>query len=328
MKKILTALLITILCLSILPSCSGKPKTITIYTAAEDHCMELVQEMLDEKFPEYDIQQTYIDTGSLAAKLMAEGKDSDADIILELETSYLEKCSGSLAELDSIDFSVYTEDLVPANHKYVPAVRMSGAVIVDPEALEEKNIPIPASYDDLLKPEYKGLISMPTPKSSSTGYIFLLNLINERGGVEAAFEYFDKLSENLCGQGFTTSGSGPVKALVTREAAIALGMTFHAAQTINEGNDFQILFFEEGAPYTSYANAVIEGKQMDEDVMKVFEYICQYISPRENELYTPEPIFKNQEVTMENFPQNIPYGNMTGIDNVVLKENLLDRWNY
>ena len=141
--------------------------------------------MLNEKFPEYNLQQTYIDTGSLAAKLAAEGKDSDADIILELETSYLEKCSDSLAELDSIDFSVYTEDLVPANHKYVPAVRMSGTVIIDPVALEEKNVPIPANYDDLLKPEYKGLISMPNPKSSSTGYIFLLNLINDPCDKEA-----------------------------------------------------------------------------------------------------------------------------------------------
>jgi len=190
MKKILMSLLTVVLCFSLLPACSRKKKTITIYTAAEDHCMELAQEMLTEKFPEYDIQQTYIDTGSLAAKLAAEGKDSDADIILELETSYLEKCSGSLAQLDSIDFSVYTEDLVPASRKYVPAVRMSGAIIIDPIALEEKNIPVPTSYDDLLKPEYQGLISMPNPKSSSTGYIFLLNLINEQGGGRVSIRFF------------------------------------------------------------------------------------------------------------------------------------------
>jgi iron(III) transport system substrate-binding protein len=147
------------------------------------------------------------------------------------------------------------------------------------------------------------------------------------GGVEA-FSYFDKLSENLTGQGFTTSGSGPVKALVIREAAIALGMTFHAAQMINDGNNFEILFFKEGAPYTSYSSGVIEGRQQDEDVMKVFDYICKEISPKDKELYVPEPIFKNQKVMMENFPQNIPYGNMEGIDNIELKEYLLDKWNY
>lgn len=80
---------------------------------------------------------------------------------------------------------------------------------MDTEALAAKNLPAPASYDDLLKPEYKGLISMPSPKSSSTGYIFLLNMVNERGE-EAAFAYFDQLAENMSGQGFTTSGSGPV----------------------------------------------------------------------------------------------------------------------
>lgn len=329
MKKINKAtaiFLLAILCVMPFSGCSEK-KSITIYTAAEENCMALTQQMLEEEFPEYDIQQIYMDTGSLAAKLLAEGTDSDADIILELENSYLEKSRTLLAKLDSIDFSVYMDDLVPQSHKYVPAMRMSAAIVIDPVALEEKDVPIPTSYEDLLKPEYKGLISMPNPKSSGTGYIFLLNLINE-WGEDAAFEYFDNLAENLNGQGFTTSGSGPVKSLVTQEAAVALGMTFHAAQMINDGNDFEILFFSEGAPYTTYSNAVIEGKQNDPDVMKVFEFICTNVSPKENEIYAPEPLFKGRAISMDNFPQDIPYGDMSGIDDMELKERLLDKWNH
>lgn len=325
-KKFPIILGAAIVCIGLLSGCGSK-KTITIYTCAEEKCMELMQKRLDEKFPEYNIQQTYIDTGSMAAKLAAEGKDTDADIVAELESSYLQKCSDSLATLDDIDFTRYTPDLVPENHKYVPAMRMSGAIIIDPAALEEKGLAAPASYEDLLKPEYKGLISMPNPKSSSTGYIFLLQLVNELGE-DKAFEYFDKLAENISGQGFTTSGSGPTKALVTREAAIALGMTFHAAELMNDGNDFEILFFDPGAPYTSYGSAVIEGKQKNPDVMKVFNYICEVVSPEENEIYAPEPIFQNKEITMENFPKDIPYGNMEGIEDIELKERLLDKWNH
>lgn len=325
-KKILALLSVITLCMSLLPGCGGK-KNITIYSCAEEKCLDLMQKRLNEKFPEYNIQQNYIDTGSMAAKLTAEGSDTNADIILELEASHLRKCSDSLATLDRIDFGQYTPDLVPENHKFVPAMRMSGAIIIDPAALKEKELAPPASYEDLLKPEYKGLISMPNPKSSSTGYIFLLQMVNELGE-EEAFAYFDKLAENISGQGFTTSGSGPAKALVTREAAIALGMTFHAAELINEGNDFEILFFDPGAPYTSYGNAVIDGRQKDEDVMKVFEYICQEVSREENESYAPEPIFQDTVITMENFPMDIPYGNMAGIDDLELKERLLDKWKH
>ena len=327
MRKLLSLVLALVMCLGILCSCSGGKKSITIYSSAEDYRNEMARQMLNEKFPEYEINLIDIDTGTLAAKIAAEGVDTDADIILEMESTYLEKVSDSLATLDKVDYSKYVDTLVPENHKYVPWLLMSGAIIVDRDALEEKDLPMPESYDDLLKPEYKGLISMPNPKSSGTGYIFLLNMVNERGE-EGAFEYFDKLAENISGAGFTTSGSGPVKALVTGESVIGLGMTFQAVENINQGSNFEILYFEEGAPYTVYSSAVIKGREADEDVMKVFDYILTDVTPKDKELYGPEKIYKDQTITVPNFPEDIPYGDMTGLRDITLKESLLDKWNH
>lgn len=310
-----------------LSNSGGRKKAINIYSAGEDYRNENVRKMLGEKFPEYDISVVDIDTGSFAAKVAAEGKDSDIDIIFELETTYIEKCKDSLAVLDDVDFSPYVDDLVPADKKYVPELMLSGSTIINKELLDEKGVPVPTSYDDLLKPEYKGLISMPSPKSSGTGYIFLLNLVNERGE-DAAFEYFDKLAENISGQGFTTSGSGPVKALIQGEAAIGLGITYQAAEEIDKGAKLTITYFKEGAPYTTYSSAVIAGKETDEDIMKVFKYLVNEVSLEDKRLYSPEKVFKTQETTMKNFPQNISYGNMKGISDIELKERLLDKWNH
>ena len=326
-KRILAGIMATVMCCGLFTGCGSKSKkTINIYSSAEDYRNENARKMLTEHFPEYEINLVDIDTGSLAAKVAAEGKDSDIDIIMELESTYLEKCKDSLATLDGVDFSVFEEEYVPANKKYTPWLLMSGAVIVNKKKLEESGAAVPTSYDDLLKPEYKGLISMPSPKSSGTGYIFLLNLVNERGE-DAAFEYFDKLAANMSGQGFTTSGSGPVKALLQGEAAIGLGMTFQAAQEIDNGTDLTIMFVEEGAPYTTYSSAVIAGKD-NEDVMKVFNYIVSDVSPEDKRLYNPEKIFKNQETTMKNFPESVPYGNMDGIRDIGKKEALLDKWSH
>ena len=326
-KRILAGVMAAVMCCGLFTGCGSKSKkTINIYSSAEDYRNENARKMLTEKFPEYEINLVDIDTGSLAAKVAAEGKDSDIDIIMELESTYLEKCKDSLAALDGVDLSVFEEEYVPADKKYTPWLLMSGAVIINKKTLEEKGASVPTSYDDLLKPEYKGLISMPSPKSSGTGYIFLLNLINERGE-QAAFEYFDKLAENMSGQGFTTSGSGPVKALLQGEAAIGLGMTFQAAQEIENGTDLTIMFFEEGAPYTTYSSAVIAGKD-NEDVMKVFNYIVSDVSPEDKRLYNPEKIFKSQETTMTSFPDTVPYGNMDGIRDIAKKEALLDKWNH
>lgn len=327
-KRIFAGIMAAVMCCGLMAGCGDKKKkTINIYSTSEDFANENARKMLTEKFPEYDINLVDIDTGSLGAKLSAEGKDSDIDIILELETAYMEKCKDNLGSLDDVDLSAFEDSMIPEDKKYVPWTLYSGSIIVDKKALDSKGIAVPASYDDLLKPEYKGLISMPNPKSSGTGYMFLLNLVNERGE-DKAFEYFDKLAGNMSGQGFTTSGSGPIKALLQGEAAIGLGMTFQAAVEIEKGSELTIIYFDEGAPYNTTSSAVIAGKEKDKDVMKVFKYIVSDVSPEDKKLYHPEKIFKDQEVTMEGFPENIPYGKMDGLSDMSKKEALLDKWNH
>ena len=301
MKKILTAVLAMLMLAAVISGCGKKKKEIIIYASSEDFRIENAQKMFDAKFPEYNIRIEYKSTGDLSSKLYAEGKKTDCDIIMELENSYLEKISDSLAVLKDVDFSIYEDGLVPESRRYVPMYKSGGAVIVNKKMLDEKNLPVPSSYDDLIKPEYKGLISMPNPKSSGTGYIFYLNRVNVLGE-EKALEYFDRLKENISGAGFTTSGSGPVNALKMGEAAIALGMTFQAVTEINNGADY--------------------------DIMKVFEYLVSDVIPKDKELFAPEKIYKNVDYTIKNYPTDIKYADMTGVDKISVKESLLDKWKY
>ena len=327
MKKILTAVLAMLMLAAVISGCGKKKKEIIIYASSEDFRIENAQKMFDAKFPEYNIRIEYESTGDLSSKLYAVGKKTDCDITMELENSYLEKISDSLAVLKDVDFSIYEDGLVPESRRYVPMYKSGGAVIVNKKMLDEKNLPVPSSYDDLIKPEYKGLISMPNPKSSGTGYIFYLNRVNVLGE-EKALEYFDRLKENISGAGFTTSGSGPVNALKMGEAAIALGMTFQAVTEINNGADYEILFFEDGSPYTVYSSAVISGKETDSDIMKVFEYLVSDVIPKDKELFAPEKIYKNVDYTIKNYPTDIKYADMTGVDKISVKESLLDKWKY
>lgn len=325
--KVLTFALAMSMLLVSLASCGSSKKTITVYATSEDFRIENAQKMFTEKFPEYNIVVEYKSTGDLSAKLLAEGKDTDCDIVMELENTYLEKISDSLATLDKVDFSVYLDELVPESHKYVPFVRTSTCIVVNKAILKEKNLEAPKSYADLLKPEYKGLVSMSNPKSSGTGYIFLLNLVNTMGE-DKAFEYFDALAENISGEGFTTSGSGPIKALKLGEAGIGLCMTWQAVEEINNGADYDLIFFDEGAPYNTYSSAVIEGKQNDKDIMAVFDYLVSDVTPSDKELFAPEKIYKDKDYKIENFPENIPYADMKGVQDINVKDHLLDTWKY
>jgi iron(III) transport system substrate-binding protein len=265
-------------------------------------------------------------TGSLAAKLKAEGTATDADIIGELESGYLEGLLDSLANLSHFDTSMFLDEFVPAHRRYLPLALLTGSIIINERFLAERNLPIPASYRDLIRPEYRGVLSMPNPRSSGTGYFFLKNLINVMGE-DAAFEYFDRFADNILQ--FTSSGSGPVNALIQGEAGIALGMTMQAVNTINtRGVPLLITHFEEGSPYTTYGTAIIRGKDSRQAVKDVFEFWATTLSREDKELFVPGQIFKDQVNTIPNYPQNIKAADMRGIENLDEKERLLARWRH
>jgi iron(III) transport system substrate-binding protein len=306
----------------------GSKKVVTIYTAAEDYRIVRMQNDLNKAFPNYDIKIEYKDTGSLVATLLAEGKQTKADIFHDVEVLSASKldAAGLLADVSSFNTVNYLDTLIVSKN-FLPELINGGAIIVNKKVLEEKGLRIPTSYDDLLRPEYKNLIVMPSPKASGTGYMFYHNLVNSLGE-EKALEYFDKLSNNVAQ--FTASGSKVVSLLVEGEAAIALGMTSNAVTKINDGaSNLEILFFAEGSPYSIYTQGIIAGKENIKAVKEVFEYLITKETPVQNELYYPEKIYKDVDNTSKvpNFPQGIIYGDMSNYTSQQ-KEHLLDLWKW
>lgn len=328
MKKVLSiicGLAMIIGMISMFSGCGNAKEKVLIYTSSEDFKIENMQKRLDEKFPEYDIVIEYMSTGNHAAKLLAEGKATDCDITHDIEYSYLSQldANGFLADLSAYDKSIYVDD-VNLSENYIIELRNSAAVIVNTKVLKEKNLPEPTSYADLLKPEYKGLISMPNPKASGTGFMVLKSLVNA-WGEEEAFSYFDSLTENILS--YTSSGSGPVKALVQEEVAIGIGMTAQAVTEINNSTPLKILFFEEGAPYTLYGQSIISGKETRESVKRVFDYLINEYNYENNEKFFPEKIFKDKDYKVANYPENIKYADMSN-NSIDEKNRLLDKWKY
>jgi iron(III) transport system substrate-binding protein len=297
---------------------------VVIYSSVEDFREEYFYKRLSEEFPDYEIVIEYLPTGNSAAKLKAEGLATECDIILALDVSYAASLSEFLADLSAYDYSEYLDDLVPAVKKYMTWERWSGCIVTNPKVLAEKGLEAPKSYDDLLKPEYRELIVMPNPKSSGTGYFFLFNL-TKAWGTDKTFEYFDKLAPNILQ--FTASGSGPINALMRGEAAIGFGMTFQAVTQRNSGAPLDITYFKEGAPYNSAVFAIIEGKQNRQPVVDIFNFFRDVLIYDDLKRFSPEKIFKNQEIEIPNYPQ-VPYADMTGIDSEEEKAALLARWTY
>ena len=332
MKKIIrTATLLTLALAMLLStvlftSCGESKKQIIIYTSAEDFRITYMQQRMKEQFPDYDVVFEYKSSGNHAAILKSAGTNVEAHISHDIEYGYAKELEelGIFADLkDSVDLSIYTADAAASTY-YLPELRNGGAIILNMDVIEEKGLDVPTCYEDLLDPQYKGLISMPNPSASGTGYMFLLNLVNA-WGEEKAYAYFDQLSANILS--FTSSGSGPVNALVGKEVAVGFGMTAQAVQKIAEGENLKIVFFEEGSPYSLYGQAIIAGKETDPAVVEVFEFLSTTVTEEMCERFYPEKIYKDKDFVIQNYPTNIVYGDMT--DNTPdRKEDLLEKWTH
>lgn len=304
---------------------SENEDAIIIYSSAEQFRNDEMQKQLNEKFPELNIYVMYMPTAKAAAKIAAEGRDTDADIVIALESAYMEKIEENLEDISGMSRLEYLDDAKTTSDKYVVWERQAGSIIVNNTVLKKHNLPVPKTYEDLLNPIYKNMIAMPDPKSSGTGYFFYKNLVNVMGE-EQALEYIDKLAFNV--KQFTESGSGPVKLLIQQEVAIGLGLTFQAVSEKNEGNDFSIIQPEYGSPYSLTGTGLVKGRKENEDILKVFDFLINDFLIYDKEYFSPEKILKQQENRIPDYPKDIVYADMTGIEDMQEKERLLSLWKY
>ncbi len=331
MKKIISLLFAFILSCSVFAffGCGNKPKVV-IATSTEEYNATLLKERLTARFPDYEIVISIDGTASIAANAIEAGERVKFDIVYAEEDGYLSKMqqAGVLAPLNNrYDFSVFTDDSYSVQSKlnYIPSIRTGGAVIINKTKLQERNLSVPTSYADLLDDEYKvdGLIALPKI-TGGTGFMFYAFMMNKLGD-DAGLAYYNSLFDN--GAFFTSGGSGPITRLINGESCIAFGMISQAVEKINGGNtNLEILTFEgEKTPFNMYSTAVMKGREENQAVWDVMDYIYSSYIDESCSVYYPEQILKNKTYSVPNFPQ-VEYANMAGT--LARREELVGKWTH
>ncbi|AEV28003.1 ABC-type Fe3+ transport system, periplasmic component [Sphaerochaeta pleomorpha str. Grapes] len=133
-------------------------------------------------------------------------------------------------------------------------------------ALAKAGATIPRSWADLLKPEYKGLIQMPTPQASGTAVTMVYSLI-EMMGEDQAFAYMAKLNKNV--QTYTSSGTGPSKGVNVGDCAIGIQFSPAFFQMKANGQPIEIVFPSEGFGFEFPAASILKGAK-NYEAAKIF----------------------------------------------------------
>lgn len=139
------------------------------------------------------------------------------------------------------------------------------------DELNRRGLPPPKDWDDLTKPEYKGLIAFGNPNTSGTGKL-IVNTVVQLKGHDKAMAYFTALDKNV--SQYTKTGSLPSKLVTTGEVAIGIGFLHDALYQIVD-NGYHTISMAAPASGTSYeigATAILKGAKNLSNAKKFIEF--------------------------------------------------------
>ncbi len=93
----------------------------------------------------------------------------------------------------NVDWSAQGKSLLPKNQSYFPMhVTVVGVLFYDSKNLSSP----PATWQDLLKPEWKNMVGMNNPSISGPTYPFVAGVMDQMGGEDQGKAYFKQLKSN------------------------------------------------------------------------------------------------------------------------------------
>ena len=272
MKKSILMALLVIAAIATAAGCAKKSGSteITVYTALENELVDKYLASFRAVHPDIKVNIVRDSTGIITARLLAEGANTAADLVWGTAASSLLVLEerGLIAPyapkgIENV-LPQFKDDVNPP--AWVGLNAWEAAIVYNTAEARAKNLPPITSYQDLLRPEFRGEIIMSNPSSSGTGFLFVSGLIQHLGE-QRAYEYLDELHRNIAM--YTHSGSAPARRAGAGEFAVGISFGYAGVAQLNRGFPVEIIFPIEGSGWDVEANALIK-KPVIKDAAKLF----------------------------------------------------------
>ena len=130
--------------------------------------------------------------------------------------------------------------------------------MVNTDELARMNLEAPADWQDLLKPEYKGLVWLSNYNTAGTAKL-VINTMIQKYGHDEGIQYLVDLDKNI--EVYTKSGSGPSKNVGTGECVIGIGFLHDGiTQIVDNGyTNIELIIPSSGTSFEVGATAIFKG---------------------------------------------------------------------
>lgn len=296
------------------PGAAFADKTkVTIYTALENDQLGPFKQSIEAAVPDAEVAWVRDSTGVITARFLAEKDNPRADMVVGLAASSLlmfEK-AGMLeaykpAGVDQLK-EIFRDPKEP--YAWTGMDAFLGAICFN--TAEAGGAAAPASWKDLLKPEFKGKIVMPHPASSGTGYLMVAGWLQSMGE-EEGWRFMDGLHDNIAA--YLHSGSAPCVQAARGERVIGLALDMRGAAEKTKGAPIEVILPKEGVGWEMEASAIVKGtKNLD-----VTKKIADWVATKDaNALFS-----KTYAIVAYPGVANIPANYPAGAEQAMIKNDL------
>jgi iron(III) transport system substrate-binding protein len=291
-QKIRFVVLFVPLCLAIL-ACGSKSSGSTQSSSPAYNQLTVYSALPDQEIPTYfnafekdtgiHVNYVRLSAGEMMARIAAEKNNPQASVMHggSSDTYVAANKDGLLEPYQSPELANIPSQYHDASGIWNPIYVGAIAFACNTDWFKENNRSLPASWADLIKPEFKGQISMAHPATSGTSYTILATLI-QLFGEEGAFNYLKQLNANV--RQYTKAGAAPPQEAALGEAAVAITFSHDGLKPKMEGYPVELVFPSEGTGYEVGGVALIKNG-FEKEQENARRFIDWFMSVRCQELF-------------------------------------------
>ncbi len=259
-------LVVAVLFAMLSPACgriNERTGKITVYTHFMLDQAKTYLAVFNAEYPDIKVKVVYDALGPLTKRLLAERDNPRADVIWGLAATdlMLLEWHHMLQPYAPDGLERVQPQFRDTSHPpyWVGLAAWMSAFCVNTVLSEKLGLPLPEAWSNLIKPVYKGYLTMPNPMVTGTGYMAVAAILQIYGEIKG-WEYLDALHQNVTA--YMPSGAKPCQ--LSGAGKVPLGISFGLAGVRQkaQGAPIDVIFPSEGSGWDITASSLIDKDQI------------------------------------------------------------------